>query len=254
MSAKPLLIFDIDGTLTRVFNKNTDKSGLPTYAFWDLITERCVSRENQKALAQLCQEWSALTDKGTGAEFIKNSIDMLQASIDLFASDIQGKTLREHGKAITHLMIKQGIIRPGALEMFVASLDQGFVCVLSTGSYEDGALGFLDALIAARKLSPAQANQVLVSGATIDWQTRKVLHHNVGDNKIAGLVQTLKENPGDFQPRVQGVFVDDPLGNDSGLCQLLKDRPHLVTVVMHENNQQNREEFKHKYYTLLEAW
>lgn len=231
-------LFDIDGTLTYAFGDiSPDRTGLPTYAFWPLLSYHFAA--DASTLRAAAEAWDQ-SDKGTGDAFIKSSHDMLQQGINLFRPGVNGAQLRIQAKAITFTLLDHGAVRMDAIAFLRQCLESGDLCILSTGSYEDGAWGFVDALL-ERNLLPATETQsrLWVSGAQIDWATGTVLHANIAGNKVKGLQALLAQKEHPFDPRaITGIYVDDPTGNDDKLCELNSEK---VFVIRTHKNQTNPE-------------
>ncbi len=244
-----IMIFDIDGTLTHSQPAEIKtESGYHTFAYWPLLSEYFA--QDALRLREAATRWDA-SDKGTDDDFIKSSHQMLQEGIAMFKPGVTSESMRAQAKKITTDFIKQGIIREGALEFLLTCLKQGDLCILSTGSYEDGAQGFVDALKAC---APTSAwGRVLVSGAQIDWPSRKVIHANIAKNKQVGLLEVLKKQipPITLETsNITGIFVDDPFGNDSGLCELCPSK----VFVMQTHRELDLERLRESGYRLFRHW
>lgn len=210
-------VFDIDGTLT--------KTGHP---YWPALSYHFAGVRADE-LRAIAEAWDK-SDKGTGEAFIKTSHEMLEKGIKMFEGDVTGDTLRAKARELTGTFIETGIIRPGAIEFLADCINRGYICILSTGSYEDGAYGFLDALVDKGLLQSSHLERVIVSGAIIDWSSRTVTHANIGSNKIKGLHQKFLEKIGSplSLDTISGIYVDDPAGNDSGLCELNPTKTYVI--------------------------
>lgn len=197
-----LAIYDIDGTLTQ-----------KGYPFWDLITLRVLPK-NRK-LQKYLEKWSAgYTDRlrMEEKEFVLQSKKMMEQCIRL-DSTIRATEIRRIACEITLDLIKKDVVLKAAIEQVRQDLASGWEIVFSTGSYFDGACGFLDGLVDGGLLSKAEAGRIEIRGVTVDWEHSTVLFMNVGSNKAA----TGK----DLQKYVSiKVYGDDPFGNDKGLFSL----------------------------------
>ncbi len=132
--------------------------------------------------------------------------------------------------------IDQEIIRLDSIKHLKVALESDDLCILSTGSYTDGAIGFVEALIERNLLPKNTLEKLIISGATIDWKTRKVTHANIADNKIKGLYKSCQLKNHAFNPEhIIGIYVDDPIGNDSGLCALKPECVHLIRTVKNKD-------------------
>jgi hypothetical protein len=112
---------------------------------------------------------------------------MLQRGLEYFGPEITGAHLREYAKDATCQFIDGDIVRLEGIAHLNASLAAGDVCILSTGSYQDGAVGFVAALMERDLLSSDALDKLVISGAVINWNTRRVVHANIAENKIKGL-------------------------------------------------------------------
>lgn len=131
-------------------------------------------------------------------------------------------------------------------------LEQGNLCILSTGSYYDGAVGFVDALIEEGLLPGDALEKLVISGALVDWRNRTVIHANIADNKIKGLEGACLAKGCTFvKENVVGIYVDDPEGNDSGICSLNPGVVRLISTVCNQGKQCGG--FKHTDWATVNA-
>lgn len=226
-------IYDIDGTLTKVKGDNDTPDAFETYAFWPLLTYHFAN--NPKQLKTEVDAWET-SDKGTGEAFIQSSLNMLQRGIAFFDTTITGHDLQARAKNISLQFIDQNILRLDSIQHLKAALEAEELCILSTGSYTDGAIGFVEALIERNLLPKNALERLIISGAIVDWHTRTIIHANIADNKLKVLFETCRQKTVEFNPdHITGIYVDDPLGNDSGLCALKPDHVHLIRTVKNQS-------------------
>lgn len=220
-------IWDIDGTLTLAHGDMKDTSGFHTYAFWPLITERFT-----KDLAEL-RKMIATWDESmkTEKDPTQSSHDMLQRGIETFRDSISHLEIYHFAKETTLKFIQHGIVRKEAITYLEDRINQGITCILSTGSYQDGATGFADALVESGFLSLKARNQLLISGAVIDWKNKKVLHANIRDRKLIGLEKVLGMKLQDIKPHIQAVYADDPWINDRDILSIApRDAAYVIAT------------------------
>ena len=72
----------------------------------------------------------------------------------------------------------------------------GVRAVFSTANYHEGAVGFLHALLLKDWLWETELEKIFVSGSRIDWSSGKVVHFNMGNNKVLGLVNARNQRSG----------------------------------------------------------
>ncbi len=206
-------IYDIDGTLTRAHGDIPDTTGFHTYAFWPLISQHFT--KDPVDLDKMIADWdeSMKTENDPTA----SSHEMMQRSIDTFREGVTGEGMRAYAKKLTLYLIHHGVIRKEAIAFLEARVKQGITCILSTGSYQDGALGFVDALVQAKLISPETQKKLRVSGAVVDWDDRTLLHANVRDRKLIGIEIVMGKQMQELRPHVLAVYGDDPWVNDAGI-------------------------------------
>jgi len=178
------------------------------------------------------------------AAFIASSADMLQRSIRYMDAGVSEQDIIRRAKHITKDFITHGVVIQKAIQFLNQNAEAGHLCILSTGSYQSGAYGFLEALHEQGLVSSIGMENILVSGAVVDWQRKHVLHANVHDNKIKGLNVLLQERCRRCLQKVtEGqsnadldiyVYADDPAGNDFGILSLTT--PDKRYVIPHSKN------------------
>jgi len=212
----PIEIFDIDGTLTRVFGDIPDKTGYGTYAFWPLITHHFT--KDSATLQKMIDAWDE--SMKTETDPTGSSHKMMQKGIDTFKEGVTGENVREFAKQVTHRFVRSGAVRKEAIAFLEQRVKQGVTCILSTGSYQDGALGFVDALAQEGLISKETQKALRVSGATVDWDDYLLLHANVRERKPIGIEKTMGKKLSELQPLVRAVYADDPWINDKGIIEM----------------------------------
>jgi hypothetical protein len=227
-------IFDIDGTLTYVFGDIPDTTKLKTYSFWPLITERFTKDINILNEMVLAWEESMLTEEDpTGS-----SHRMMQAGVETFREDVKADDIRQYAKSITLEFINHGVIRKEAIEYLQNRIQNGIVCVLSTGSYQEGAMGFVDALIekGLLRLEEESNNMLRVTGALVDWATRTLTHANVRERKLIGIEKVMGQSLNILKPDIEAVYGDDPWINDKDILTLVsKERAYVIRTAKNKD-------------------
>lgn len=226
-------IFDLDGTLTLEYDpKVGDKTGLglATYSFWNLITQALV--RDAKEFNVAATNWKSQITAGNISDKIESSKDMTEIGIRMFSAankKLQGQAVRNEAYKITKLFCEKRIVNEEAVKYLEYRLQQGVDCIISTASYEEGAVGFIDGLIAAGLFHPETwQGRILFSGTQTDWNSLRVTHMNVDQNKLLGLETVCQMPIAQIRLRVQAVFGDDPQINDKALLCDLHDRSFVI--------------------------
>ena len=139
-----------------------------------------------------------------------------------------------------------------AIAFLNSRAEEGHLCILSTGSYQSGAIGFLNALSEAGLISSTALDHIIVSGAIVDWEHKQLIHANVHNNKVKGLNDLLQvrfgfslEQNSTNTPHEVFVYADDPDGNDFGILNLTAaDRRY---VIAHDKNHLSNTDFLYHY-------
>jgi hypothetical protein len=249
-----MYIFDIDGTLTSTDPRLFQQAGYSTYAYWDLLTFSFVTEP--EALQNEIKSWKREVSQLEGQSFISSSADMLQRSLAYLPSTVSEQDIIDKAQEITDNFIEHGVVVRDAISILNDRAEEGHVCVLSTGSYQSGAEGFLNALVSKGLISTSALRNIYVSGAVVDWDNKIVVHANVHNNKIIGLNKLLADKLGLDLPakKLQGesrkvditVYADDPKGNDAGILALTS--PEKRFVIPHEGSAR-RDDDEHGYVT-----
>ena len=251
-----LYIFDIDGTLTKIDPALLKSAGYPTHAYWDLLTFHFV--ENKKALEDEIAEWrprvKILSEKDLKDDFIASSADMMQRALRHTIADLSEQDVIQHAKKITTDFINAGVVIHEAINFLNEKACAENLCILSTGSYQSGAIGFLNALTEANLISREALDYIMVSGAIVDWPQKKLVHANIHNNKIKGLNDLLQARYGFIlDPAATNsehevyVYADDPEGNDFGILSLTI--PENRIVIAHEKNYEASDWLKYSRVT-----
>lgn len=209
-------IFDIDGTLTYAYGDICDTTGFKTYAFWPLISEHFT--KDIAILIKMIEEWEEsmkFEQDHTGSSHL-----MMQRSIETFRSNVTSTEVRSFAKEVTLLFIEKGVIRKEAIAYLEEKVQQGILCILSTGSYQDGAAGFVDALEESKLISKNTALALYISGAIVDWEKGKLLHANVRERKIIGIERLFDQEISTLKEHIQAIYADDPWINDRDILTL----------------------------------
>src|SRR3989338_1270355 len=225
-------IFDIDGTLTYVHGDIEDKTNFSTYAYWPLITNKFAKDKN--ALKKMIAVWEE--SMKTEQDQTGSSRRMMQAGIDTFPEDVIGEMIRQCAKEITLQFIEHDIIRKEAIAYLLSKTQQGIVCILSTGSYQDGAIGFVDALIEKGLLTEQSRDLLFVTGAMVDWDKKKLTHVNVRERKLVGIEMVMQKRMVDLMPFVKAVYADDPWINDRDILAIApREKSYVIQTAKNKN-------------------
>lgn len=243
-----IYIFDIDGTLTNTDPTLISAAGYSTHAYWDLLTFHFV--KNKEALQQDIDAWrpqvKLLSEKELKDDFIASSADMMQRALHQMTDNLTEQDIVNYANKITHDFIDADIVVRKAIDFLNEKATTGNVCILSTGSYQSGAIGFLNALSEKNMISYEALDHIMISGAIVDWLQKKLTHANIHNNKIKGLNDLLQARYGfalDSTSRHTEhevyVYADDPEGNDFGILSLAI--PENRIVIAHAKNKDSTE-------------
>ncbi len=227
-------IFDIDGTLTHAYGDIADKTGYETYAFWPLITAHFT--KDKDVLNKMIADWEE--SMNTEKDPTGSSHDMMQKGINTFRSDANGAAVRAFAKGVTLKFIEQGVIRKEAIAYLEKQAKQGVICILSTGSYQDGALGFVDALVEKGLISKETQKALYVSGAVVDWDSFTLLHANVRERKLLGIEAVTGRKISELQQHIKAVYGDDPWINDKDILEIAPPGVAYVITTCKNNNKE----------------
>lgn len=217
-------IFDLDGTLTEEFSPTLgDKTGfgLNTYALWNLITRDLVADKkefDQKAIA-----WRKMVTSTPNIDKVSSSKDMTEIGVKLLKEEYKNAVaIKEKAAAITEMFLDKGIVIIPAIKYLEHRLQHETTCVISTGGYEDGAIGFFEGLVKHGLLNKSLSKKIIFSGTKVDWKNLTVTHANIDTHKLLGLEQALEMSLAKIKPDVFAAFGDDPAVNDRSLLELGK--------------------------------
>lgn len=223
-------VLDLDETLTEDDHDKIAKlfhMQVPTVSLWNLITRELVV--DKSGFDQEAAKWKHMVTTTDGIDKVLSSKEMTERGITLFHKDNQNSdAVRKKAAEITKIFIANGIVIVKSIEYIRYRLEQGATCIISTSSYEDGAIGFVDALVEQNLLSKELSKRIKYSGTTINWETLKVTHMNVGMNKLRGLM--------DLRSRIKAVFADDVRINDYGLLRYLCDYSFVIKTAKNKND------------------
>lgn len=217
-------IFDLDGTLTEEFSPALgDKTGfgLNTYALWNLITRDFVT--DQQEFDQQAVAWKEMVISTPNIDKISSSKDMTEIGLKLFAEkNKNADAIKRKASEIAEMFLSKGIVIMPAIKYLACRLQEETTCIIATGGYEDGAIGFIDGLVRCGVLDKLLATKIIFSGTKINWQELKVSHINVDTHKLLGIEKVLKLPLSHIKPNVFATFGDDPEVNDRSLLELGK--------------------------------
>jgi hypothetical protein len=83
-------------------------------------------------------------------------------------------------------------------------------------------------------ISQTELKKIFVSGSRIDWNSRAIIHFNMGSNKVTGVADALGISGDALKARIHCVFGDDPLGNDRELLEIAP-YPYVIKNEKHRN-------------------
>ncbi len=200
-------IFDIDGTLTK-----------PGKDLWLLTTRSLV--EDKVLFDREVSIWKEKISKGNCV--YKESRKMMKKGLELFHKNIDGEKVKVQAKEIVVGIIQEKHYFPEAFEYIRRKTKRGILPIFSTTNYEEGGIGFVDALIQFGLLERHAKGWPVVSGTKINWKNRKIVHFNMGEGKIKGIAEKLGIGIIALQEKVKSTFGDDPMGNDCGIFRIAK--------------------------------
>lgn len=225
-------IFDLDGTLTYTHGDIEDTSGYPSYAYWVLINFHFV--KDSLILQKMIMEWEELMKSEKDPAGCSHV--MMQKALEIFHDGINGQDVYLFSKEVTHRFVQHNIVRKEAIAHLKNRIQKNVLCIISTGSYEESALGFVDALVEAGWLTEKDKQFLRVSGGIIDWKKRKVMHANVCDNKLIGIANVLDLHIDDIKPHVENVYGDDPEINDKDILALApQGSAHVIATIKNKD-------------------
>ena len=218
MQAEQFDVYDIDGTLT-----------VPGHDLWYLCT-RSLSADRD-LFDKYVAEWKS--EIGIGMAPFDRSLRMMKRGLVLLKNDVTSELITEEVQRITIDLIEEGLVCQDAIHFLKVRVRGGVRAVLSTTNYHEGAVGFLIALHLKGWIRRAESENIVVVGSKIDWNSRAVIHFNLGRNKVIGLRESLGISEEKLKAKIGCVFGDDPLGSDRELLEIAL-RPY---VIKNEKNQ-----------------
>ena len=218
MEADDLDVYDIDGTLT-----------FPGHDLWYLATRNLSA--DKDLFDTYVAEWKR--EIQNSVKPFQCSLLMMKRGLKVLKSDVSSETIADEVQRITINLIDQGLVSREAIAFLQSRIRNGVAAVFSTTNYQEGAVGFLHALLLRGWLQQTELERICLSGSIIDWNRRLVLHFNMGRNKVIGLLGALKISEEVLKSRISFVFADDPLGSDRTLLEIA---PHPYVI----RNEKNR--------------
>jgi hypothetical protein len=207
-------LFDVDGTLTYSEKDHVNNTKYPSFAFWPLLTFKFCN--NPTALRTAIHRWEM--SMKTAVDPDQSSFEMMAHTVREFLPDtLTSINFTDYAKKITYDFLAADVIRLEAINYLKECLDNGILCILTTGSYLEGLHGFVQAL-QAENLLPS-SNNLLLNGAEIDWDRKSLRWPNIGAYKTRKIYETLQRlGIEDYQ--IQAAFGDDPYVNDKGILAM----------------------------------
>lgn len=213
-------ILDVDGTLTwsekdyPFLEKN--KTGYNVFSFWPLLSS--TFSVNAIEFDKAVDEWNESMKHTPDHLKDKSSFDMMERTVQEFLYPyVQAADMVKKAEEITKNFLRHNVVQLNAVAYLNECLRKGVICVLTTGSYLDGLRGFVNELINQGYLE--NSPHLLLNGAEVDWQNRKLIRANVGQYKTDNFIETLRANNIQHY-RVQAAFGDDPYINDKAILEL----------------------------------
>ncbi|HRW66374.1 MAG TPA: hypothetical protein P5032_11625 [Candidatus Competibacter sp.] len=196
-------IYDIDGTIT-----------MPGFDLWHLITRNLA--EDTQAFDNAVNEWKARMSQD-GCPYAE-SREMMKTGLRLMKSNLGYAEVYEEARKITSDILHK--IFPGAIEHVKTSIHSGFQVVFATTNYLAGGKGFISALSREGWLDNAEATSIIVSGSNVNWETRDVIHFNMGKGKATGICSVLGYSYDKLKEMIESSYGDDPSGNDREILRI----------------------------------
>lgn len=205
MQAYPFDVYDIDGTLT-----------VPGHDLWYLCTASLSA--DKDLFDNYVAAWKSEIQSGMDA--FDRSLTMMKRGLALLKTGVSSELIADEVERITINLIDEGLVWREAINFLKGRMRSGVRAVFSTANYHEGAVGFLHALLLKDWLRETELEKIFVSGSRIDWSSGKVVHFNMGNNKVFGLVNALGISEAALQTRIRFAFADDPLGSDRNLLEI----------------------------------
>jgi hypothetical protein len=218
MQAYHFDVYDIDGTLT-----------IPGHDLWYLST-RSLSADKD-LFDRYVAEWK--TEIQSGMDPFECSLTMMKRGLKLLNNGVSSEMVGHEVQRITSNLIDEGLVSREAINFVKGRIHNGVGAVFSTTNYHEGAVGFLHALRQKGWIQQTELEKICLSGSRIDWNSRIVVHFNMGSNKVIGLADALRIGEEELKAGISFVFGDDPLGNDR---ELLEIAPYAYVI----KNEKNR--------------
>ena len=219
MQARHFDVYDIDGTLT-----------IPGHDLWYLCTSALSA--NKELFDRYVAEWKA--EIQSGMDPFECSLAMMKRGLNLLQSGLSSELVTSEVERIASDLIDDGSVWREAIDFLKARINSGVPAVFSTTNYREGAVGFLHALLVKGWIREKELKSIFVSGSRIDWDSRIVIHFNMGRNKVIGLVDDLGISEEALKAQLGFVFGDDPLGSDRNLLEIAA-YPHVIKNEKHQH-------------------
>ena len=149
----------------------------------------------------------------------------------LLKNGVSSELVADEIQRIAGSLIDQELIWRAAINFLKKRLSAGIGAVLSTTNYHEGAVGFLLALHHRGWINQPELKSIVVSGSTIDWSSRTVVHFNMGRNKVIGLMDALGIGAESVKTKIAYAFGDHPWA----ATRVVGGSPHPY-VIKNENN------------------
>jgi hypothetical protein len=217
MQADHFDVYDIDGTLT-----------IPGHDLWYMCTRRLSADED--LFDRYVAEWKS--EIQSGMDPFERSLTMMKRGLALLKNGVSSELIADEVQRITSNLLDEGLVWREAINFLTGRIRSRVGAVFSTTNYHEGAVGFLRALYLKGWIRQTELEQILVSGSRIDWNSKIVVHFNMGSNKVIGLVDTLGISEEAFKAKIGFVFADDPLGSDRELLEIAP-YPYIIKNEKH---------------------
>jgi hydroxymethylpyrimidine pyrophosphatase-like HAD family hydrolase len=198
-------IFDIDGTITE-----------PGNDLWYLTT-RAFARDKE-LFDHHVTDWRKQI--ASGADVYSVSQAMMRKGLDLMPATLSGEQIKGMAREIAQNLLDAGKYFHAAIDYINRSISASYAVIFSTTNYDEGGLGFVEALVESEFVSKDDADKIYISGSAINWRHKTIDHFNLGADKVTGICRLLNIDRVTLSNLVDACFGDDPLGNDREILEL----------------------------------